>query len=174
MIQDNEYLQMTQDCETFVFRRGYITSSLTAEEEAYPLAYSIVMYKDVEQAERLLRVLYRPQNYYCFHVDRKSPPAVHAAINAISRCFPNVFVVARSVSVAWGTFSVVQAELLCMKALLKKSDKWKYFINLTGQEWPLKTNWELVQVLKALNGTNLMAGTVKRWSTDAPFSLMLS
>ena len=162
LIPDEHYLHLTEDCDEFITRRGYLMSSLTAEEEAYPLAYSIVVYKDIEQVERLLRVLYRPQNFYCFHVDLSSPVAVHAAVAAIARCFPNVFVASRLVDVEWGTFSVLEAEFACMKDLLMKSGKWKYFINLTGQEWPLKTNWELVQVLKAVNGSNLITGSIKR------------
>ena len=164
LIPDEHYLHLTEDCDEFITRRGYVMSSLTAEEEAYPLAYSIVVYKDIEQVERLLRVLYRPQNFYCFHVDLSSPVAVHAAVAAIARCFPNVFVASRLVDVEWGTFSVLEAEFACMKDLLMKSGKWKYFINLTGQEWPLKTNWELVQVLKAVNGANLIAGSAKQLS----------
>ena len=41
--------------------------------------------------------------------------------------------------------------------------KWKYFINLTGQEFPLKTNLELVRILTAYNGANDLEGTIKRW-----------
>lgn len=38
----------------------------------------------------------------------------------------------------------------------------RYFINLTGQEFPLKTNAEIVEILKALKGANNMDGTFKR------------
>ena len=34
----------------------------------------------------------------------------------------------------------------------------RYFINLTGQEFPLKTNGELVEILKTLNGSNVVMG----------------
>ena len=37
---------------------------------------------------------------------------------------------------------------------LWKYKKWKYFINLTGQEFPLKTNLELVRILSSYNGAN--------------------
>jgi hypothetical protein len=35
-----------------------------------------------------------------------------------------------------------------------KYKKWKYFINLTGQEFPLKTNQEIVKILKSYKGAN--------------------
>ena len=38
----------------------------------------------------------------------------------------------------------------------------RYFINLTGQEFPLKTNGEIVEILKILNGANNMEGTIQR------------
>ena len=34
----------------------------------------------------------------------------------------------------------------------------RYFINLTGQEFPLKTNGEIVEILRALNGSNIVQG----------------
>lgn len=37
--------------------------------------------------------------------------------------------------------------------------KWRYFINLTGQEFPLKTNKELVKILKSFKGANDISGT---------------
>jgi uncharacterized membrane protein HdeD (DUF308 family) len=46
--------------------------------------------------------------------------------------------------------------------LWKYNKKWKYFINLTGQEFPLRTNYELVKILKIYNGSNDIEGTVKR------------
>ena len=44
----------------------------------------------------------------------------------------------------------------------EKRKKWKYFINLTGQEFPLKTNYEIVQILKAYKGANNEEGTRAR------------
>ena len=42
------------------------------------------------------------------------------------------------------------------------SRKWRYFINLTGQEFPLKTNWDIVKILKVLRGANNIEGTINR------------
>jgi hypothetical protein len=59
--------------------------------------------------------------------------------------------------------SVLEPELICMRDLWKHT-AWKYFINLTGQEFPLRTNWELVQILTAYNGANNLEGTRARWA----------
>jgi hypothetical protein len=150
----------TLDCGAFKEKRGYITSSMTEEERNFPIAFSLLLYKDIAQAERLLRAIYRPQNYYCIHLDSTSDKVYLDAITAIASCFDNVFMTSRMVHVHWGWFSVVEPELICMEGLMKYK-KWKYFINLTGQEFPLKTNWELVRILKAYNGANGIGGTFK-------------
>ena len=54
----------------------------------------------------------------------------------------------------------------CMDDLLKSHIKWKYFINLTGQEFPLKTNLELVRILKSLDGANSMDGSKEKQVTE--------
>ncbi|XP_074659158.1 beta-1,3-galactosyl-O-glycosyl-glycoprotein beta-1,6-N-acetylglucosaminyltransferase-like [Tubulanus polymorphus] len=149
-------------CETFIRERRYITDPITDEEAAFPIAFSILIYKDLERFERLLRMIYRPQNYYCVHVDAKSPGEFAAAVTDIAGCFPNVFLSSRRYDVRWGEISVLDADLRCMRDLLRVSKRWKYFINLTGQEAPLKTNYELVKILKIYNGANDVEGTIKR------------
>ncbi|XP_059156046.1 beta-1,3-galactosyl-O-glycosyl-glycoprotein beta-1,6-N-acetylglucosaminyltransferase-like [Physella acuta] len=152
--------------------RGYIMSSLTLEEEEFPIAYTIMAYTHSEMVERLLRAIYRPQNYYCIHVDKKAPEKFYLAISAIVQCFPNVFLTSRRIDVVWGLFSVLEPELICMKEL-SRYKKWKYFINLTGQMFPLKTNYQIVKILKAFRGANSINGTIKyvyeeRWMGKAP------
>lgn len=165
-IPDAEYVARTRDCEKFLVENGYHRSRPLPGENDYPLAFDILVHKDVEQFERLLRAIYRPQNVYCVHVDRKSSSGVQSAVRGISSCLRNnVFVVENQVAVTWGTYSVLEADVLCMKALLRYK-RWKYFINLTGQEFPLKTNWELVQILKAINGSNLVAVATKETNPE--------
>lgn len=162
-ISTKQYIEMTINCSSFIFHRNYIISELTDVEKTFSIAYSIVMYKNVEQGERLLRAIYRPQNYYCIHVDNKSNTDIFQAMSAIAGCFSNVFVTNQRVDVQWGTMSVLEAELVCMEELWNRSATWKYFINLTGQEFPLRTNYELVQILRAYNGANDVNGT-REWA----------
>ena len=186
------YLNATRDCEWFKQTRGYITSSLTREERDFPIAFSLLVFKDLEMVERLLRSVYRPQNRYCIHVDSKSDPKFFSALKSVAACFPeNVHMSSRRVDVRWGTFTVLEPELICMQDLWdmdgnttsdgdkisdrtdnshqpntqrkRTKNKFKYFINLTGQEFPLKTNYELVQILKAFKGANNEEGTRERY-----------
>ncbi|WAQ94660.1 GCNT1-like protein, partial [Mya arenaria] len=147
-----KYGNLTSNCTHFVTHRGYITDAFTEEEKQFPIAFSILIHTEVKQAETLLRAIYRPQNLYCIHVDTKSSAAFYEEILAISSCFDNVFLSSQRFDVKWGTMSVLEPEIECMKDLWNKSVSWKYFINLTGQEIPLRTNLELVKILKAYNG----------------------
>ncbi|XP_067677832.1 beta-1,3-galactosyl-O-glycosyl-glycoprotein beta-1,6-N-acetylglucosaminyltransferase-like [Haliotis asinina] len=153
------YPLLNTNCTAFLFKRQYIQETSKAEEE-FPIAFTVLMYKSFEQFERLLRAIYRPQNVYCIHVDAKSSSEVRNSVTSLTTCLPNVFLASRSVAVKWGSFTVLEPELICMQDLLKH--KWRYLINLTGQEFPLKTNMEIVQILKAYDGANDIEGTVER------------
>ena len=52
-------------CSELINDMGYVTDSLTSIERNFPIAYSILVYKDFVQIEMLLRAIYRPQNIYC-------------------------------------------------------------------------------------------------------------
>ncbi|XP_056438687.1 beta-1,3-galactosyl-O-glycosyl-glycoprotein beta-1,6-N-acetylglucosaminyltransferase-like isoform X2 [Gadus chalcogrammus] len=62
--------------------------------------------------------------------------------------------VSQRVKVLYAGWTRVQADLNCMSDLLNVSTEWKYFINLCGQDFPMKTNLEMVRDLKALEGAN--------------------
>ncbi|XP_041643368.1 beta-1,3-galactosyl-O-glycosyl-glycoprotein beta-1,6-N-acetylglucosaminyltransferase-like [Cheilinus undulatus] len=153
-IPDEYYINATQDCGKFKQSRKYLTFPLSQEEEDFPLAYSMVVHHKVQNFERLLRAIYAPQNLYCIHVDKKSSASAKSAIKSIVSCFPNVFMVSEAVTVVYSGWPRVQADINCMIDLYQISTKWKYFINLCGQDFPLKTNLEMVRSLQSLNGGN--------------------
>ncbi|PVD19237.1 hypothetical protein C0Q70_19723 [Pomacea canaliculata] len=136
-----------------------VFSTVSQEETGFPLAFSLLVYRDVDQVVRLLRAIYRPHNLYCVHVDRKSNEALQASLRMVIACLPNVLLVPRAINVTWGSVTTLEPELECMRLLWKQRVKWRYFINLTGQEFPLKTNKELVHILKTFRGANDIRGT---------------
>ena len=68
-IQDREFIELTKNCSAFKTERGYTDSPVSKEELDFPLAFSILFHKDLEQVENLLRTIYRPHNWYCLHLD---------------------------------------------------------------------------------------------------------
>ncbi len=149
-----------------MFKREHTLKDIPVSEEevAFPIAFTLVVFKDLDQVARLLRMIYRRHNLYVIHADAKSSPLFYSGLQEVQKCFgPNVLLIPRkeSVDVKWFTYTLLEAELLAMRKALEMGP-WKYLINLTGQEFPLRTNSELVAALKALNGSNLVEATKKR------------
>lgn len=159
-LSEGFYLNVTQDCHAYIENSGFITVPLSVEEKDFPIAYSMVIHEKIDMFERLLRAVYAPQNIYCVHVDQKSSEEFKKAVQAIVSCFPNVFVASKLESVVYASWSRVQADLHCMKDLLKSPVQWRYLLNTCGTDFPIKTNAEMVQALKGLNGRNSMESEV--------------
>ncbi len=86
---------------------------------------------------RLFRAIYHPANYYLIHVDKRAGLGLKAEIRDFLASFSNVQLL-ESQNVFWGGYSMVDVELRGIKELLKISAKWDFFINLSGQDFPLK------------------------------------
>ncbi|MEE6521254.1 hypothetical protein FKM82_019370 [Ascaphus truei] len=155
-ITEEDYFNMTVDCKKYKKMRKFLTFSQSKEEEDFPIAYSMVIHEKIEMFERLLRVIYTPQNLYCVHVDEKSPEIFKKAVRAITSCYDNVFVASKLEKVVYASWSRVQADLNCMEDLLKSKVQWRYLLNTCGSDFPLKTNAEIVRTLRSLNGKNSM------------------
>ncbi|XP_043821900.1 N-acetyllactosaminide beta-1,6-N-acetylglucosaminyl-transferase isoform X5 [Dromiciops gliroides] len=144
----------------YLLQSHYITSPLSKEEAEFPLAYAMVIHKDFETFERLFRAVYMPQNVYCVHVDEKTPAGFKNAVGRLVSCFPNAFLASKMEPVVYGGISRLQADLHCMRDLVTSEVKWKYLINTCGQDFPLKTNREIIQHLKGFKGKNLTPGVL--------------
>ncbi|XP_073422885.1 N-acetyllactosaminide beta-1,6-N-acetylglucosaminyl-transferase-like isoform X2 [Dendrobates tinctorius] len=146
--------------EEYLIHNHYITAPLSAEEADFPLAYTIVLHKEFNTFKRLFRAIYMPQNIYCIHVDEKSSTDYFQAVDDFINCFPNAFLASKMEPVVYAGISRLQADLNCMKDLLKSEVRWKYVINTCGQDFPLKTNQEIVRHLKKFNGKNITPGVL--------------
>ncbi len=142
-------LSFSKDCSLFTRQ-----IPISSDELTYPLAFSILVHSNLDQFDFLLRTIYRHHNYYCIHVDSKSSLTLYEAIINRSKCVTNIYITEKRLNVTWGRFSVLEAEHLCQKELLKQSKQWKYYFNLANSDIPLKTNSELVQILKLYNQQN--------------------
>ena len=143
---------LSQDCALLKKLHGY-DKPVSQEELDFPLAFGLKMHASPHQAEQLLRTIYRPHNVYCIHVDKKADEAVFRIMKSISACFPNVILTDR-VSFVYRSYDSIRTELRTMTCALSSEVRWKYYLNLAGQEFPLRTNLEMVRILKIFNGTN--------------------
>lgn len=72
-IPDKDFVHLTSDCSHFIKTRHYAMQPLSQEEAEFPIAYSLLIYKDIEQVERLLRAIYRLISYiYTIKVHMKA------------------------------------------------------------------------------------------------------
>uniref|UniRef100_A0A9J7WW08 Beta-1,3-galactosyl-O-glycosyl-glycoprotein beta-1,6-N-acetylglucosaminyltransferase 4-like n=1 Tax=Cyprinus carpio carpio TaxID=630221 RepID=A0A9J7WW08_CYPCA len=166
---DEAVVNATSDCDWFVKSRGYNATQGSDFEREFPLAFSLVVHQDAALVERLLRAIYMPHNIYCIHYDLKSSADFISAMKGLARCIPNVFIASNLERVQYAGFSRLKADLNCLSDLLDSEVKWKYVINLCGQDFPLRTNAELVSDLKKLKGGNMVeskwpGGKTGRWS----------
>ncbi|CAL9682330.1 unnamed protein product [Knipowitschia caucasica] len=156
-VESDESLHyLTADCSAFLESRGYNRKCISQEESNFPLAYSLTVHKDAWAVERLIKMLYSPKNIFCIHYDQKSPVEFRAALESLARCLPNVIIASKIESVYYATISRLKADLNCISDLLTSEVKWKYIINLCGQDLPLRANIELVSELIKLKGRNML------------------
>jgi hypothetical protein len=111
-------------CETLTFT-SYPKSAV---EESTPLAFVISMYKNIEQVLRVLRLIYRPWNWYCVHLDTSSPEEMQKILEMVASCLPNVLLPQKRFDVKWGGVTVLYAALSCVKTLLQPKHDWKYLL----------------------------------------------
>lgn len=149
-LQEESYILNSHlQCSNLTRSLHFITSPLSREEEDYPLAFIVTVHKELELLVRLLRAIYMPQNVYCIHVDAKATWEYRAAVGRLVGCFKNIFLSSRSELVTYAGFSRLQADLNCMKDLVKSSIGWRKVVNLCGQDFPVKSNLELVQYMQS-------------------------
>ena len=125
------------------------------------IAFTITVHNDVWQLTRFLRMIYRINNYYCIHPDSRMNVSFVNSLQGVANCFgKNVELVPqeRRIEVTPGDESVLKPQLVCGEQALRRHSTWKYLINTEGDEFPLRTNLEIIAALKALNGSNLIEG----------------
>lgn len=101
---------------------------------------------------RLLRAIYHSQNVYVIHFDYKIG---YHHTNAISELLledpsytRNVHIM-KSESVSYAGITMVLNTINAISQLLKMSDQWHYFINLSGSDYPLVSAKTLRDILGA-------------------------
>ncbi|VDL32213.1 unnamed protein product [Hymenolepis diminuta] len=123
------------------------------------LAFTITVESDIRRFARIMRMMYRENNYYCVHVDKNANPVFKAAVSGVAKCFgSNVELIPYKslITVVKGQEGGLKVLLLCAEQALKRNKKWKYLINIADGQFPLRTNLELIAAMKALNGSNLI------------------
>jgi hypothetical protein len=110
------------------------------------LAYVITAHRNPRQLRRLLDCIQRPGNTHVLHIDAAADSETHAAARDYAAAHSNCTVIA-SERIIWGSWRLAHAQIRGLAEALRASSDWTYCINLTGQDYPLKTHDEIVAAL---------------------------
>lgn len=110
------------------------------------IAYLILVHRLPEQFKILFKSIYDSNNYYLIHIDKKSDISLHQDIQEFIKDYTNTYIL-ESESIVWGGYSMVWVELNGMKKLLEVWADWSFFINLSGQDFPLKSQKNICEFL---------------------------
>jgi hypothetical protein len=100
-------------------------------------AYFIALHHKINQFRWLFEAIYSEDDVYCIHVDRKSDNKFYEEVKNYVGSRANVTFLQPKL-MTWGGWSQVAIELDAIRVMLKADSDWKYFINLSGQDYPIK------------------------------------
>ncbi|PIC47120.1 hypothetical protein B9Z55_006578 [Caenorhabditis nigoni] len=149
---ENEIFTAKNVCTVIEKYFNFSREPMSIEEEKYPLAYGLVVYKTIVQVMMQLSLFYQPQHLFCITVDNQSPDQYKAVIQALPECFPNMKVFIGEPS-DWGSFGILSNVYTCFNWLAEAKHNWKYYQYLSGTDLPIRTNLEMVRIFKAMNGS---------------------
>ncbi|XP_028380105.2 beta-1,3-galactosyl-O-glycosyl-glycoprotein beta-1,6-N-acetylglucosaminyltransferase 7 [Phyllostomus discolor] len=165
------HLQAPGNCSRISRALRVVSRPLSAEEGSFPLAYVVAAHEDLATLARLLGAIYAPQNVYCVQVDQGAPEEHKAAVQTLASCFDNVFTSPRREAGARPGLTRLRADLSCMEGLVRSAVQWHYVLNLCGQDFPIKTNREIVRYIRSKgDGRNLTPGVVQPAKTRSRMS----
>jgi hypothetical protein len=112
------------------------------------IAYLVLTHGLPYQTIDFLWSVWREEDAYFVHVDRKSPALASAAMGAIAAASPNIHVVPSDIC-TWGGFTLVEAALRCLMAALAADRSWSHAVLVSGTHLPLRRAASLAAMLEA-------------------------
>ncbi len=125
------------------------------------IAYFLLVHRYPEQFKRLFKAIYTPENRYVVHVDKSSGAELADAIAAFLAPYEGTEILEPR-DALWGGYSLVEAELRGMALLLTMQGNWTHYINLSGQDFPLKSQSYIRQFLAANAGKQFIRALNQR------------
>lgn len=125
------------------------------------IAYFLLVHRYPAQFKRLFKAIYLPGNQYVVHVDKSSGASLADEISTFLKPYADVELLERQ-DALWGGYSLVDAELRGMARLLEMDDRWSHYINLSGQDFPLKSQNYIRQFFAANPGKQFIRALDQR------------
>jgi len=166
---DLSVISRTSNCEKY-FKQFVPVLDVDDEYTSNaPLAFSHLVHTQSAILEVFLSLYFRPNNFHCIHVDKKSNARFKKAIDNLVRCYSTktkhgkIFILSEvdSFSVDWGGNTMLKADLTCLSKLLllnqrrNHTSKWTHSISLAGSELPIVTYSSFRDKITQKLGTSL-------------------
>lgn len=120
------------------------------------LAFLILAHKHPRQVARLFAAIHRPDDIIVLHFDRRASPALHQLGRELARRHTNV-VLLRPRTILWGGWEMAAVQIEAMAAALRAGATWHHFLNITGQDFPIKPLGELDAYLARAPAANYVS-----------------
>ena len=117
------------------------------------LAYFLPVHKYAHLFKRIFRAIYDAENTYLIHIDKKSEPSFHQEIRDFLSPYANVRFMPSYDCVYYG-YSTLDIDLKAIKELL--NEKWDFFLNVSGQDFPLKSQAYIRNYLESRRDKNFV------------------
>ncbi|CAD5212883.1 unnamed protein product [Bursaphelenchus okinawaensis] len=154
-IEDPDSLDdLPMDCQSIKARHHFPDQPSSPFEADFPYAVARNVYKDYYYLELVLAATYQPQNCYCYAIDRSADHLFRARLKALAKCLPNVIVATEYRDMDSAGHRMDLAHIDCLNVLRNGTMKWKYVQLLQNHDFPTKTNYEMVAIMRWLNGSN--------------------
>ncbi|MBN1122677.1 MAG: hypothetical protein JXJ17_16485 [Anaerolineae bacterium] len=118
------------------------------------IAYIIAAHHLPEQLVRLVDRLDADNVMFLIHINRLTEDVYQAAYQALGDR-PNVAFIKRH-KVHWGDNGLVRAVFSGFEEIYERSLEVDYALNLSGQDYPIKSNRQIVEILTEYKGHQLM------------------
>jgi Core-2/I-Branching enzyme len=125
------------------------------------IAYFILVHRYPEQFKRLFRSIYQPGNSYVVHIDKSSGAELANDLKWFLAPYQGVRILPAQ-NALWGGYSLIDAELRGMAMLLEMDPDWTHYINLSGQDFPLKSQDYIRSFLTAHPGQQFIRAVCQR------------
>lgn len=122
------------------------------------IAYFISVHGFPREFKRLFKAIYHPENHYLIHIDQKVDIDIEKDVKAFLEDYSSAYFL-KSECIEKEGYSIVQSQLNGMRHLLKRCLKWDFFINISGQDFPLKSNNFILDFLNKNIDKNYMGIT---------------
>jgi hypothetical protein len=119
------------------------------------LAYLILIHNNFSQFKLLFESIYDKDFLFVVHVDKKSTEDFKKEVKDFLVIYPNVYIL-KSRFCNWGGFSLVDVQVRGIKKLLQTSKDWDFLINLSGSDFPVKSQKYITDFLSKHKDKNFI------------------